>query len=104
MNPSLPLESDLPLLRLRRRHEAPDGVKNYHKLLVVFVIFLLQLVKLASNFPIGSGQLAHLHECSHDGNIYLHGAVAIKDAGEHRHTLFGENVGKILAVCTASTF
>jgi hypothetical protein len=59
---------------------------------------LLQLGEPGRHFTVGSGKLPHLHEGPHNGDVHLHGSLAVEYAGEHRNPLLGKNVGEILAV------
>lgn len=59
---------------------------------------LFQLGKFARQLPVGGGQLPHLHEGAHDGDIHLHGPFAVEDAGKHGDALFGEDIGQIFSM------
>jgi len=50
------------------------------------------------------GQLAHLHEGAHDGDVPLHGTLTVQYAGEHGDALLGEDVREIPPAAAASRF
>ena len=68
-----------------------DRVEDYAKLPVVF---LLQLVESPVQFCVRGEQFAEADEGSHDLDIHGDGPLAAEHAGEHRHALFGEGVGR----------
>src|SRR3989338_7394435 len=82
---------DLPTLGLGRDHELSDGFKDYLELLVVLA---LQIGEFAGQPCVRSQQLPESHEGPYDFNVDLDGTRTPQDAGEHRHALLGEGVGR----------
>ena len=68
-------------------HELADGIEDEPELAVVFLFDFLQL---AGEVGIGAKHLAEADKVPHDGDIYLHAAVAAQDAGKHGDALLGE--------------
>jgi hypothetical protein len=68
------------------------------------VVALLHFHDLAPQIFVRGEHGADLEEGAHDGDVHLNGAIAVEDAGEHRHTLLGEGVGSIPAAAAAVLF
>jgi hypothetical protein len=69
--------------------------KTTSKLLIVF---LLQGLQLLGEIPMRLKHLPQPDEGPHDGDVDLHGASALEDAGEHRDTLLGERVRQLAGI------
>src|ERR1700675_658654 len=61
------------------------------------VVTLFHFSDLAAQVFVSGEHGAELEEGAHDRDIDLDGAIAAKNAGEHRHAMFGESVRKITA-------
>jgi hypothetical protein len=65
-----------------RRHQLANRLEKNVNGVVMLPYPPLQLGKLARQFPIGCGQLAHLHKGALDGDVDLHGTITLQHAGE----------------------
>ena len=70
------MKSNSFLRRRGRRDQLFDRGKDGSEF---FVIFLFQTLDLAREIGVAVHQTAKLHECSHDRDVYLHGAFAIEN-------------------------
>ena len=61
------------------------------------VVALLHFHDLAPQIFVRGEHGADLEEGSHDGNVYLHGAIATKNARKHCYAMLRENVRAIAA-------
>ena len=60
-----------------------------------FVVFALHRLEFLRDILVRGEYLPQAHECAHDGEIYLDGAGAVEDAGEHRDALLREGVWQV---------
>ena len=92
------MKADLFFRRGRASNEVFNGGKDLRELLVVF---LLKGFDFASEMAIRVHEPAQLHECAHDGDVYLHCAGAAQYTREHGDALLGKGVWKIAAAAAA---
>ena len=87
-------ESNPASLRRRRVHELPDGGENRGDLLVMLGELLvepsLELRESSGQLPVGTQQLAQLHEGTHHVDAHLDGAGAVQDGGDLDGAVLGK--------------
>jgi len=85
------MKADLPLSRNRSLQHLPQRGKNGVEFCVITA---LHLGDFSSQVFVSCEHGPELDERAHDSDVDLHGALAAKNAGKHRHALFGERVGQ----------
>ena len=93
---SLPMKSDLPFGRnWGLQHLAKCGENG-----VEFrVVSLLHLSDFSAQILMSGEHGTKLEKGTHDGDVYLDGAITMENAGEHGYAMLGEG---IRAITTAS--
>jgi len=81
----------MPLLG-RRGHQPAHGVEDD---LELGIVLLFQGFQLAGQFGVRRHDLPKPHERPHDLDVHPDRRRAAEHAGEHRHALLGEGVGRI---------
>src|SRR5579863_9056130 len=59
------------------------------------VVALFHFVNLAAEILVRGEHGADLEECTHDGDVDLDRAIAVKNAGKHGDAVLGEGVGLV---------
>jgi hypothetical protein len=95
------VKSDLSFGRNRGLQHLPEGGKNGVKF---GVAPLLHFGDLAAQVFVSGEHGAELQKGTHDGDVNLHGAITVKNAGEHGYAVFGESMWKIAAATAALFF
>ena len=75
------------------RRELGDGLDEGGDVLVVAVETMLVFRDQLRKTTVFDDQLAQAVEDTHDGDVYLYGALAVEDRGKHGHAQAGEGVG-----------
>lgn len=75
-----------------------DGVKESPNSLVVVGNPSFEFGQFHRQVPVGPNHLAQFHEVPHNGYIDFNRLLAAKNTEKHRHTLFGEAIGRILGI------
>src|ERR1700719_4042120 len=58
-------------------------------------VTLFHLSDLVAQVFVSGEHRAELQEGTHDGDVDLHSAITMENAGKHGYTMFGESVGTI---------
>jgi len=57
----------------------------------------LQFTQLSCQMHVRGGHLAESHECAHDGDVNLYGALTSEHGREHRHAFLRERMRPVPA-------
>ncbi len=93
------MKTDLAFGRKWGLKHLPEGSKNG---LESGVVALFHLVNFATQILVSGEHRADLEEGAHNGDIYVNGAIAVKNTGEHGDAVLCEKAGEIAIATPAA--